>query len=258
MWPISGRVERFLAGRFQTQEEVESRPRYLDKTVLALPHIAAQALTKEVGRIRDMTVSAVREVLAGEPAHGRPRSTYVVAQSLANAVGSYSAALSRTALPADIASLLPTLIRATQQFTTVLQNLTELESVRATIGTIENDAVKIALSDFQRAAGIALDRLGAASTDPAAESPQEAMEALEHEFGRLKKCALDAAAVGQLPVATMDGVLRYSTLLRRIDRQLRKASDRLASVQALLDLDTKGNVVRDDTDEAQEEMPDAA
>jgi hypothetical protein len=44
----------------------------------------------------------------------------------------------------------------------------------------------------------------------------------------------------------MDGVLNYSALLRRILKQTRKASRRLAKVQGALALDAAGNVLPTD------------
>ena len=51
MWPLSARLTRFLEKRFVTQEEIESRPRYLDKTVAESPVLALNALFLELSRI---------------------------------------------------------------------------------------------------------------------------------------------------------------------------------------------------------------
>ncbi len=249
IWPISDRLVKYLSGRFQTREELESQPRYLDKNVLALPHIALQALTKEVSRIREMTLAELRQALSDQPAPRR-EPLYGVAQKLSNAVGSYSAELSRTPLPTDIARMLPNLIRATQQFTTVMQSLLELADAKAASASVQDDTVNTALREFRKAAGRVLDQLGATvpNTPPGAAEP--AFEVLESEYAALKEQALIAAAVGRLNVASMDGVLHYSSLLRRILKQTRKANRRLTSVQDELSLDAKGNVPQPEADEA--------
>ena len=242
IWPLSGYLSDFLARRFQTQEELESRPRYLDKNVLALPHIAVQALTKEVGRIREITLATIGQSLAGmQPGRRQTASPYPVAQSLTNAVGDYSAELSRTALPADVSAMLPQLIRAAQQFTTVLQSVNELEKLQQATGPVDNDSVKTLRGEFRQAARQLLNELAASTPDSAA-APAPSLPALEKSYAGLKDRALHAGAAGQLNVATMDGVLRESALLRRIVKQAGKASRRLATVQTALELDAAGNV----------------
>jgi phosphate:Na+ symporter len=240
---------KFLSGRFQTQEELESQPRYLDKNVLALPAIALQALTKEVSRIREMTLAELRQALSDQPTP-RKQPLYGVAQKLSNAVGSYSADLSRTTLPKDIARMLPNLIRATQQFTTVLQSLRELADARAASSAVQDDDVVTALRGFRQAAGRVLDQLAATAPDTPPGAAEPAFKVLESEYAALKEQALNAAAVGRLNVATMDGVLHYSSLLRRILKHTRKANRRLATVQDELSLDAKGNVPQPEAEEA--------
>jgi phosphate:Na+ symporter len=249
IWPISNRVVKFLSRRFQTREELESQPRYLDKNVLALPHIALQALTKEVSRIREMTLTELRQALSDQPPPRR-EPLYGVAQKLSNAVGSYCAELSRTTLPTDIARMLPNLIRATQQFTAVLQSLLELADAKAASASVQDDAVNTALHDFRQAAGSVLDQLDATLPDTPPGAAEPVFEVLESEYAALKEQALIAAAVGRLNVASMDGVLHYSSLLRRILKQTRKASRRLTTVQDELSLDAKGNVPQPEADEA--------
>jgi phosphate:Na+ symporter len=247
IWPISGYMVKFLAKRFQTQEELESRPRYLDKNVLALPHIAAQALTKEVGRIREMTLATIRLALAEpHPIRAKGPSPRAVAQRLTNSVGAYSADLSQTALPPEISQMLPNLIRATQQFTTILQSIKELASIRTTTGTIDNEPVTAALREFRLAAGRRLDEIAATEPTNAEATADPAPVGLDASYAALKECALSAGAVGQLNLVTMDGVLNYSALLRRILKQTRKASRRLAKVQGALALDAAGNVLPTD------------
>ena len=51
MVPISGRLHGFLKRRFVTLEEIEARPRHLDKTIAVSPTLALNALVLELARI---------------------------------------------------------------------------------------------------------------------------------------------------------------------------------------------------------------
>jgi phosphate:Na+ symporter len=55
-------MARFLEARFTSSEEDEGRPRYLDKTVLAVPALALDALEREVHRVGEIAISIVRRL----------------------------------------------------------------------------------------------------------------------------------------------------------------------------------------------------
>jgi phosphate:Na+ symporter len=232
MWPISGRVERFLAGRFQTDEELESRPRYLDRNVLALPHIAVQAMVREVSRIRDLAVTELGGVLVGRrPARGH--QPQAVVQSLGNAIGDYAAELSRTELPTDVSRMLPDLLFSTQQLSAVVQSLPELCELRDE-AVVDDPGVRSSLEALQASAERFLQGLSVIDADATSEVPEVAWQVLETDHQLLRREALAAAAVGRLSAAAMSSVLRYGTLLRRLLKRIHRASVCIDSVQASL------------------------
>lgn len=232
MWPISGRVERFLSRRFQTEEEMESRPRFLDRNVLAFPHIAVQALVGEVRRIRDLVVAELGGVLAGHRP-GRGHRPQAVVQSLGNAIGDYAAQLSRTALPTDVSRMLPDLLHCTQQLSAVVQSLPELSELRDE-AMVEDPGVRSALEALEASAQRFLQGLAAIDTNASPDDLEPAWSALETDHERLRREALGAAAVGRLSAAAMSAVLRYGTLLRRVLKRTHRSTIRIDSVQASL------------------------
>jgi phosphate:Na+ symporter len=229
MWPISGRLERFLARKFQTDEELESRPRFLDKNVLALPHIAVQALVREVDRIREITVDELSDTLSEHP-QGRRRQPQMVVHHLVSAVGDYTAELNRTALPTDVTRMLPDLLYSTQQLSAVVQSLPELSALRDEF-EIRDPSVRAALDGMELSAEQLLEALSKNGDETTPEDARAAGQGLETHYVALRREALDAAAVGRLSAAGMSSVLRYGTLLRRSLKQTRRASARIADVQ---------------------------
>jgi phosphate:Na+ symporter len=249
MWPISGHVERFLSRRFQSEEEMQSRPRFLDKNVLALPHIAVQALVREVSRIRDLAVAEFGEVLAGHRP-GRGHQPQAVVQSLGNAIGDYAAELSRTELPTDVSHMLPDLLYSTQQLSAVVESLPELSELSED-AMVEDPRVRSALVAFQASVQRLLQRLATGDAAMTRDATEAAWQELETLHAALRREALGASTVGRLSAAAMSNVLRYGTLLRRLLKRTHRASARIASVQASLAEDS------DESAEPPETEPDA-
>ena len=66
MLPLNKRLAHFLDKRFVTQEEIEGRPRYLDKTVVISPVLAVNALALELSRITTVVRRMSLEALSSE------------------------------------------------------------------------------------------------------------------------------------------------------------------------------------------------
>lgn len=127
MWPLAGRLTRWLQARFRTAEEDESRPRFLDATVLAVPVLALDALHRELGRFRGLAArslgtvfdlptlagDAVAERAGGDDAAVRARlaRARAVALALQRAVADFVVRLQRAEMSADSAARLPDMLR---------------------------------------------------------------------------------------------------------------------------------------------------
>lgn len=243
MWPLSGRITKFLAGSFQTEEEQESRPRFLDRNVLALPEMAVQALSREVGRIRDRAVVELRISLAQGPS-SQPEELHALANNLSNAVGDYTSELSRTTLPVEITARLPGLLHSTQQLSAVLDSIGELNGLRDGL-TIMDPAVQSTLDEYSLAAKALLERYPVGEEDDSMAEPtsapldseaelKSARTKLEERYTELRAVALASAAEGRLSASDMTKLLRYATLLRRMLKRTRRANERVVAVQSFL------------------------
>lgn len=246
VWPLSERLTAFLSGRFRTQEEIESRPRFLDRTVIGLPQIAITALTNEVGRINALTVSAVSSVLheadATDLAEGED-----VARSLANAVGAYSAELSRTQLPPSISELLPDLLRSAQQYTTVIETAKPIETLQEETDRIDDPKIRDVIAPFRQAAIDVLEKSDTTKGSVDLTALSDKPQTLEESYDRLKDVALRQGANGSISVVRMDAVLRYAAMTRRAVSQTVKATRRLVRVQQALRLGEVGEPIETDT-----------
>jgi phosphate:Na+ symporter len=67
IWPVAARMTTFLEARFKSAEEDEGRPRYLDRTVLAVPALALDALERELRRLGGIALATVHDAFEAAP-----------------------------------------------------------------------------------------------------------------------------------------------------------------------------------------------
>ncbi|MDH5735775.1 MAG: Na/Pi symporter, partial [Gammaproteobacteria bacterium] len=104
MWPASDRLTHFLEKRFVTQEEIEARPRYLDRTVAVSPLLAINALVLELFRIASVTRRMALTILSVESkVESHTAADYVVAKKLGRAVTEFISQLEKKSLTNEVA-----------------------------------------------------------------------------------------------------------------------------------------------------------
>lgn len=69
MWPLTDRLSAFLMRRFNSAEEDEARPRYLDRNTAMVPALALKALEREVRRLGALPAHGWRFSLPRMQAH---------------------------------------------------------------------------------------------------------------------------------------------------------------------------------------------
>ena len=247
MWPLAARMTHWLSRRFRTQEEVASRPRYLDDSVLALPVMAAQALIREIARLNDMAAQATNAALSVES--GDPEivdADGAVASAIADAISQFIAKLGRGELPQNVATTLPIALRTTQRYLAVMDTATVLARLRTEIGTIEDAELEDALNTFVAAVAAAARAAEIGESMPNTETLGMRREAVATTRERLRQRTLHAGAQGMVGMPTVDALLSLADQGRRAARQLGKAARALDDMTArLAGIDTAANA--DDT-----------
>lgn len=219
IWPIAAQMTRFLEARFKLAEEDEARPRHLDKTVLAVPALALDALDREVRRLGGIALNTVRAAIEAPEGPALTRHKRVVGQ-LNLAIADFVTQLHGTGMASGSASRLPAILRLARYYETATELAVEAS---AAIGEIADGESSRAATEFADAALILL-----ALANPAAEIDGAALDVATDEMERyyqtLKADLLAAGAQGRLPVAEMDARLRAASALRRALEQSVKAA----------------------------------
>ena len=150
MWPVTGWLTRFLERRFVTQEELEARPRFLDKTVAVSPMLALNALVLELSRIAAVARRMALEALSTESVPGkRIASDHVVATTLANAVAGFITRLERSALSGEVAEQLAKLLRAEQHLLACADQALEVARAQAELESVDDAELMAGLARYR-------------------------------------------------------------------------------------------------------------
>ena len=217
IWPLAGRLTDFLLERFKSVEEDEARPRYLDKTVLAVPALALDALARELHRLGGIALATVRTAFAAAPPLlERNRQ---IADRLTTAIADFIAQLNRGGMATESAQRLPELLRVARYYETA----TELATEAAAALRETEAAASPAFADLRAEAEALLTRL-----DPESPDNEVDLNPFEATYQRVKAELLEAGAQGRLGVAAMDAQLRGASALRRAVEQATKARYLLA------------------------------
>lgn len=227
IWPWADQLTSWLESRFQVASEGAGRPLFIDKNTLAVPALALDALEREVRHVGDITFSALRQVLTGQPAAALLEHKVAAAQ-LNRAIANFIVALSRSALSADSAELLPSIMRAARYFESVMEQ--SLESARALTGSRNTHGASTTGAQFLSAALHLLELCSGKEGAFAQAKLDKCSADLEIAYQAYKVHLLHAGTGGQLPVLEMDAMLRSASSLRRALQQAAKGTSMLHSL----------------------------
>lgn len=224
MWPASGRLARFLERRFVTQEEVEGRPRFLDRNVAVSPMLALNALVLELSRIAAVTRRMALAVLSTESVPGkRIASDYLVVDKLTRAVAEFITRLGRTALSGEVSEQMAKVLRAEQHLLACAGQAHEVSREQIDLGVVGDAGILDGISRY-RAEVAAM--IGMASPEAEGFSLAECKAQLERvqvAYDDVKAMLLHAGAELRIPVPVVIDTLEQNSRIRRMTRQMFKA-----------------------------------
>jgi phosphate:Na+ symporter len=237
MWPLGERLARFLEKRFVTQEEVEGRPRFLDKTVAVSPMLAVNALVLELSRIaavaRRMALAAL-STESGSVQH--MASDRMVANKLAQAMAGFITRLERNVLSGEVAEQLAKVLRAEQHLLACADQALEVDRAQAGLESVADRELMEGIARY-RAEVAGLMKLA----DPQAEGFSFAdcearLERVQVLYDDVKAALLRAGAVVRIPVPAVIDILEQNSRIRRMARQMVKATRYLGELYSVAEV----------------------
>ena len=226
MWPLAGRMIKFLSGRFISKEELASKPLYLDQTALEVPALASVALMKETGNLNQKVVAIAMAAVSSE---GEDSDRFIIDQTnieqLATAIGGYVSQLGRTHLPEDVANHLPEVIRVAQQYVLISEMASEVVARQKNIHLKpEQEQIMQKVAKMKQDTASLLKRSMISKPEFDLKLLQQRYAELEDDYDTVKMTLLRAGADGSMGMLTIDNQIDQANLIKRIARQLVKVT----------------------------------
>lgn len=224
IWPLTGRLTAFLESRFVSLEEIEARPRYLDKTVAVSPMLALSALTMELSRIagiaRRMAMAALSAETGPGKRIGRDRN---IAEKLARSVDEFITHQGKDVMTGDAARQLSLLLRAEQHLLACARMAHEVTRAQAGLKYIEDEQVAESIASFRSEVVRLMEMASPEDEGFSFAACESQLGNVQKAYERAKSTLLDAGAELRIPIPDMIDALDQNSRNRRMARQMVKA-----------------------------------
>lgn len=224
MFPLSKRMSRFLDKRFVTQEEIEGRPRYLDKTVAVSPMLAVNALAMELSRITTFARRMGLEALSSEFVPSvRIRRDFIVTRRLSTAVSEFITKLELGALSKEVSEQLAKVLRTEQHLLACADNALAIARMQAEVEAVTDEKIMQGISCFRAEVVNLMKMANPEEPDYSFSSCELQLDQMQVAYEDVKEILLEAGAELRIPIPVMIGLLEQNSLIRRMPRQMVKA-----------------------------------
>jgi phosphate:Na+ symporter len=228
IWPLAARLTRFLESRFRVAEEDDARPRYIDRTVLAVTTLALSALEREVRRMGGLSLKCIASALSS--AGSGPWRQRKSVEALGRAIAEFIVEVYRASMSGANAQRLPELLRAARYYEAAA--VLAVESADAAGEALAASAAaqpEAALAAFRETVVALLGAVDPLDGKTPGAEREAALRTFEVSYQDLKAELLRLGATGALRVGDMDALLRSASALRRALEQLAKAAQLLGA-----------------------------
>lgn len=232
VWPLAGWLERWLADRFVTAEEDESRPRYLDRNSLEVPALAVNALLLELRRVSDIALGIAKTAItdAEAPAERLWRRNTVIT-SLNGAIVEYVQRLNAAKISQATAEALSHPIRALWHFAEIAELGLAIADRRRRIEALPQSC-RDQIANYATLVAGQIDVALRMFADSAQEPPIE--ETTEPSYRRVKANILVAASGGEITAAETEVALETLSDLKGVVRHLDRAGKRVSAIESVV------------------------
>ena len=220
LWPLTGRLAAFLEQRLRTAEEIEGRPKHLDKTTIETPALALTALVMELGRIGDITRRMGLAVLSAELAPDkRIKHDRLAVDNLTRAVSEFITRLGRVTLSQEVAERLPKVLRAAQYFSTAAELVSSIHRAQMTLTPLADRELAEKLSAFKSDAVTLLQSLNPQAAEFSVDTCETQLQVLQSNYQTIKADLLLAGARLRIGIQDMNELLEQLSRVRRMLEQ---------------------------------------
>ncbi len=232
LWPFTARLAYFLETRFRSVEEIEGKPKYLDKTVAVSPYLALDAVTLELIRVNDIARRMAMGVMSSEEVESRRmRSDHATLEKLIHEVGKFVTHLERGNLPEDIARQLPFILRIGQYYSQVADLAQLVSQSQGEISPLADENVNQILNRYKARVVELIDSTDFNDGAFSYHHCEMLYDQVEKDYQDLKASILQSGATKRLDLTNMTNTLEQLSNIRRMLGQLMKGVRTLANLR---------------------------
>ncbi len=153
MWPLTSKLSLFLQKKFTSTEEIDSKPRYIDNTVLASPLLALNAVSLEINNVAGITFDMAKMAISKpEENYNLIETKFSAVENLSRSINEFTVNMGQTSLPENISEVLPKILYALQSFTTISELAFNYSRHHTELDKIKDTDLHNSLSDYKSAA----------------------------------------------------------------------------------------------------------
>jgi len=231
MWPLTRRLVRSLKRRFRSSEEQMSRPRYLDRNVVATPTLAMEALFLELGRIGEISRRMCSRVLTGSKQDPKTQvGDRRALNSLVDAVGEFAGLIRQSPVPEEVSNRLPNALRVSRYYSEAAELAENVAGARANGKRIETPELMEDIKTFETRVDQLVGVADSRASDYSETECRDLMEQILTAYQSLKAKLLKAGAEGLVQVRSLVDELDTLSNIRQIGEQIEKGSRYLAAL----------------------------
>lgn len=218
MWPFTTLLVRFLQTQFRAAEEDLAQPKYLDKTLIATPSLAHNALRHELLHIRDMAVRMAEDAINTEASVSpRLKEEGRAMQHLLDAVAAFVLDMHRSDLPPYVAETLPHALAASRYLADAAERSSDVDERQSkSLSSISTEVDRMFV-DYRHNAISVLEmlKLSGNGMDVDISKLDSKRQQLELEYEGIKSRLLRLGTSGDMSVRQM---LAWVELMKQIER----------------------------------------
>ena len=224
MLPLSKSLARFLKRRFVTYEEIEGRPRYLDKTVAVSPALALNALSLELYRIATVTRRMALESMSIESVPGKQiAGDHAVITSLSKAVAEFITRLGKSSLSDEVSEHMAWVLRAEQHLLSCANFALAIVKAQPHQTEIMDEKLAQEEADYRAQVVKLMEMADPEKEDCSYSECEQQLDEVRQAYKDLKASLLRAATVHRIPVPLMTEVLEQNDRIRRMAGEMVRA-----------------------------------
>ncbi len=217
LWPFTKRLVTWLHRQYRTEEEDESKPKYLDETVAATPALAMNALLMEINRIGVLARhTAVTALMHGKEFGRRLHNREVLITQLVETVGQFIVKAQKLPLVEKDASTLSQILRISHYLAEATSLAMGITGLRMAGEGLTDHSLRPHLLDYTRGVINCLVKIELRSSHASIEHIEASFASLEQDYQNLKERLLRSGTTGKIGPRDLEHVLTLLSVLHRV------------------------------------------